>query len=377
MALSTPVLTDGVVTLRTHTPHDVDDMIAMGTDPETVRWTTVPTPYERSHALDWVELSAGERPRDATAHRWAIEAADGSTPRFAGNIDLRLDGAPDLGYALAPWARGRGLMQRAVRLVTAWAFDALGLPVVHWSAHAGNFASWRVAHACGFTYQGAVPLSQPQRGTLHDGWFATLRPDDDTSIPRTTWWPVPVLENERVRLRPFTDADVPRIVEACSDERTRRWLTLIPHPYTEESARAFIRTNELEGSLGKKVSWAVVDPADDLLLANVGIFRLDGPFNPTGAEIGYWAHPQARGRGVVSTAVQLVLDHAFTPVEKAGLGRSRVVVGASWTNTASRRVAEANGFTLYAHTRMEGLIGLGDDMELDDGAWYELLAVDH
>ena len=45
-------------------------------------------------------------------------------------------------------------MTRAVRLAVRWAFAEAGLPVVHWQARAGNLASWRVAHACGFAFHG-------------------------------------------------------------------------------------------------------------------------------------------------------------------------------------------------------------------------------
>lgn len=44
--------------------------------------------------------------------------------------------------------------------------------------------------------------------------------------PRTTWWPVPELVGERVRLRPHTDADLPRIAEACGDPRSRHRLQI-------------------------------------------------------------------------------------------------------------------------------------------------------
>lgn len=373
MPIPTPVLTDGVVTLRVHRPDDIDEMIAMGNDAATTRWTTAPVPYERSHAEEWVELSTAERSAAAATYRWAIEADDNGTPRFAGNIDLRFESAPDIGYALAPWARGNGYMQRAVRLVTQWAFETLDLGVVQWSAHVDNWASWRVAHACGFTFHGTIPLSHPQRGALRDGWFASLRPGDDPTTPRTKWLTAAILSNDKVRLRPLADTDVPRIIEACSDERTRRWLRTIPHPYTEEAAGAFVRSVRLDMSLGQRVGWAVTSRDDDRLLGNIAIFRLDNQFSPNTGEIGYWAHPDARGRGAISAAVELVVEHGFTPVEKGGLGRRRIQIGASWANTASRHVAERNGFTLVGRTRKEGLIGDGDDAILDDGAWYDLL----
>jgi ribosomal-protein-alanine N-acetyltransferase len=372
----TPVLTDGVVTLRPHTSADLGDLVAMGADPETVRWTTVPVPYEGHHAEDRVLEKAPAGWNDGTTFGWAIEAADdGGEPRFAGNVDIRTGPPPDLGFAAAPWARGRGLVTRAVRLATRWAFDTAGLPVVHWSSIAGHVASWRVAHACGFTFHGELPLTQPQRGLLHDGWYASLRPADEQS-PRTTWWPVPVRHGERVRLRPHAQADIPRIVEACSDETSRYWLATLADPYTEQSAREFVRSRRLGESLGQSVTWAVADPDDDRLLANVAVFGLDDAFNPTGGEIGYWAHPDARGRGIVSEAVDLVVAHAFTPVPAGGLGRHRLQIGAAWSNTASRHVAERAGFTLAARYRQDGVIGYGENRRLDDGAWYELLADD-
>jgi RimJ/RimL family protein N-acetyltransferase len=184
---------------------------------------------------------------------------------------------------------------------------------------------------------------------------------------------VPELVGERVRLRAHTDADIPRIVEACSDPRTRHWLPTLPHPYTEEAARDYVLGCRLAESLGQKVTWAVADPLDDRLLANVSVFRLDDPFNPTGGEVGYWAHPDARGRGVVGEAVDLVVAHAFTPREDGGLGRHRLQISASHENAASRHVAERAGFTLVGATHQDAVVGTGGDYTLDDGVWYELL----
>lgn len=364
-------LTDGVVTLRAPRADDVDDMLAMAADPDSTRWTTLPQPYGRGDAEGRITSVAASW-RDGTAYRWAIETGG----RFAGSLDIhgivRGGGdVPEIGYVLAPWARGHGTMSRAVRLATRWAFDE-GQPVVHWWAHAGHLASWRVAHACGFTFHGERPLSIRYRGGLRDGWFASLQPGDDPH-PRTTWWPVPVLTGTTVRLRPHTDPDLPRIVEACSDPRSQHWLVGLPRAYTETDARTFVRGRRLAESLGAGVAWAVADRTDDRLLAGVGIFDLAGRINPTAGEIGYWAHPDARGRGVVSEAVRLVVDHAFRPVGDGGLGRSRLRIGTAWTNSASRQVAERAGFTLVGRPRGEGVLG---DGTVVDGADYELLASD-
>jgi RimJ/RimL family protein N-acetyltransferase len=178
---------------------------------------------------------------------------------------------------------------------------------------------------------------------------------------------------ERVRLRPHTEADLPRIVEACTDPRSRHWLPTLPHPYTEDTARQFVLGCRLAESLGQKVTWAVADRDDDRLLANVAVFQLNDEMNPTGGEIGYWAHPDARGRSVVGEAVDLVVAHAFTPVDAGGLGRHRLQIGASQDNAASRHVAERAGFTLVGEVHQDAVVGVGADRTLDDGVWYELL----
>lgn len=359
-----PELTDGVVTLRAPRRADVADMIRTAADPESTRWTTIPQAYDAADAQERVASVAASW-RDGTAYRWAIETGG----RFAGSLDIHHRPVPEIGYVLAPWARGRGTMARAVRLATGWAFDR-GLPVVHWWAHAGHLASWRVAHACGFTFHGERPLSIPYRGGLRDGWFASLRPGDDPR-PRTTWWPVPVLEGALVRLRAHTGADVPRIVEACSDPRTRHRATGLPDPCGGRTAREFVRDLRLAESLGTAVTWAVADRDDDRLLADVGVSDLAGSIDPTGGEIGYRAHPDVRGRDVLTEAVQLVVDHALRPVADGGLGRTRLRTGVAWTDPAARAVAERAGFGLVGRRRRDGVRG---DGTVDDVADYELVA---
>ncbi len=368
-----PVLSDGVVTLREHLPADVDAVTQMCRDPEFARWTTVPVPYERGMAEQFIGEVVPGAWRDQTSFCWAIEAADDEArARFAGNLDVRTRPRPDIGYGLHPWARGRGVMARAVRLATRWAFDIAGLPVMHWECHAGNLDSWRVAWACGFSFEGTASAYSPQRGELRDAWLGILRAGDEQR-PQTRWLETPTLEGERVRLRPYTDVDLPRMVEACRDPRTRHWLPTLPDPYTLESARAFVGRCRLDASLGKRVGWAVADRDSDLFVADIGIFDLSREMCPGSGEIGYLTHPSARGRGVMTEAVRLAREHAFAPAEEGGLGCHRLQLGASWGNAASRHVAERAGFRQAGHFRLDGRLG---DGTYQDGAWYDLLADD-
>ena len=368
-----PVLSDGVVTLREHRPGDVDAVTQMCRDPDFARWTTVPVPYDRSMAAEFVGEVVPSAWREQTSFCWAIEATDDAgRSRFAGNLDVRTRPRPDIGYGLHPWARGRGVMSRAVRLATRWAFDVVGMPVMHWECHAGNLDSWRVAWACGFSFEGTASAYSPQRGELRDAWLGILRAGDEQHSTMR-WLETPVLEGPGVRLRGYTDADLPRMIEACGDPRTRHWLPSMPDPYTPESARDYVARCRLDASLGKRVTWAVADRGTDEFLADVGIFDLARPRCPGSGEIGYVAHPSARGRGVVTEAVRLVLGHAFAPAAEGGLGCHRVQIGASWGNAASRHVAETVGFRLAGHFRLDGVLG---DGTYEDGAWYDALAGD-
>jgi RimJ/RimL family protein N-acetyltransferase len=172
--LSVPVLSDGVVTLRAHTPADLDAMFEMATDPEMVRWTSIPTPYSREMAEEFALSIIPTGWDDGDKYGWAIDAADGHGGwRYAGNVDVRGVPIADLGFALHPWARGRGLMVRAVRLATDWAFTHGAVEVVHWRSQPGNVASLRVAHRAGFTLHGLVPGILHERGRVLDAWTAS------------------------------------------------------------------------------------------------------------------------------------------------------------------------------------------------------------
>ena len=142
-------LVDGDLTLLpwrdvTSIPGVRDDLVAASNDPEMVRWTTVPHPYTAAHADEF--LSAPTPGID----RWAY-VVDG---RYCGSIELRPGGV--LGYNTAPWARGRGLTSRAVRLVTERALD-LGLRRLEIHVAEGNAASRSVAQKAGYTYDGRLP----------------------------------------------------------------------------------------------------------------------------------------------------------------------------------------------------------------------------
>jgi RimJ/RimL family protein N-acetyltransferase len=152
-------------------------------------------------------------------------------------------------------------------------------------------------------------------------------------------------------------------VETCSDERTHHWLAGMPSPYTLADAHAYLAGRREEAVQGKGLYWCVADPESDLCLGSVALMNLrDAPGNA--GEVGYWTHPEARGRGVMSEAVRLVVRHAFITHEYGGLGRKRLQLNVADDNLASQHIALANGFVQVGRDRQAEKVGDGTFADL-------------
>lgn len=184
-ALEIPVLTGPGVSLRPHTMDDLGPVLERCIDPETVRWTTVPTPYSKEMAKEYLAEMIEPSPDRVS---WAIEK-DGA---YAGTIDLRSGGGEgkhasgDVGYVTHPRTRGRGAMTGAVALALDHAFGSLGWELLVWQANVGNVASYKPMWRNGFPLPLAVPALLNHRGVMRDGWHSVLEPGM-ARVPAQTW----------------------------------------------------------------------------------------------------------------------------------------------------------------------------------------------
>ncbi|NYF99136.1 GNAT family N-acetyltransferase [Janibacter cremeus] len=344
-----PVLTDGPVRLRAMSEEDLPALVEQSNDPDTVEWTSVPQPYDLGSAREFLAAHAsGWSDPDGTLH-WAIELLprDGAPGYpFAGIIDLRPRAkgeAWQTGFVLHPAARGRGAMSGALRLAARWAFDH-GAPSLYWWAARGNFASWRVAHACGFTHHGTLPSRVHHRDLgSSDAWVASLLPDQ-AMMPRRAWVEPTLIEAEGLRLRPIRDDD--RAVAEPHDHPAHHMPAHgIPSPQTFQDW--LLRRRE-GMSLGRSVNWCIADATSDDPLGEVLVFVRDGSLVEGGtAELGYALRPSARGRGVAGRAARLATEHALRPVAEGGLGLRRLVAETAADNEASNAVLAGVGFTVW------------------------------
>lgn len=357
-----PTLTDGDVTLRAHHADDASAVVEQCTDPLSLKWTTVPLGYTLENAQSFIGEMMPKGWETGSELGFAIETThpDGQR-RFSGTVSLRDEGSrrAELAFGAHPAIRGRGVMTTAVRLLLDWGFASRDLETVLWWANRGNVASRRVAWKAGFTFGGTVRRWLDHRGEYPDAWVASLHRDDSRE-PKTQWLRSPTMRGEQVAVRALTEADVPRIVEGCSDLRTQHFLSFLPRPYGAGDAREYLVHNLEQSSMGTGVGWAIADRHSDDLLGVVGLPRL----GRQQAEVGYWAHPDARGRGVMSESVGLVVDHAFESDDRGGLGLNRLFLKAAATNPASQRVALVNGFTECGRERSSERLGDGSLVDI-------------
>jgi RimJ/RimL family protein N-acetyltransferase len=171
---------------------------------------------------------------------------------------------------------------------------------------------------------------------------------------------VPVIETERLVLRPPRHGDAKAMAALANDRRVAENLARLPHPYAVEDALAFIGTV----NCGAEVAFALLH--GETLIGLCGLDPRD-----EGVEIGYWLGAPYWGRGFATEAVRALIDYAFGELEHDVL-----VAGARVSNPASRRVLEKCGFqwTGVRLTRIRAINSAApaDRFRLDRRLWASL-----
>lgn len=369
---SVPILIDPDrrVVLRPHRSDDLARVVEMCVDPEFVRWTTTPDPYTTADGQAFLSRFVPAQVDGGRAMLWAMEAVDetpaagGGPGRFCGTLEIRIQssGRGEIAFGLHPDARGLGLLRRAGRLAVDWAFDVLGLRAIEWRARVGHWASRHAAAALGFRFEGVRRAALDQRGTLVDCWTATVLPADPRSpltAPRQ-----PMLRGHGVVLRAFRTDDASRIVEACIDSTSRQWLGNLPRDYDAGDARAFIEGCREGAATFDQWTWCMTTPDDDRCLGAITLFHLQ---DPGAGELGYWAHPDARGLGLTSAAARTVAS--WTLGELAGHSgqgfHHGLLIRVAAGNNASAAVARRTGAELTGRLPRAERLG--------NGTWADLL----
>ena len=147
------------------------------------------------------------------------------------------------------------------------------------------------------------------------------------------------IETDRLLLRPWRDADAPRLVKLANHPEIAHMLASMPHPYSLSDAEDFLeRLRNLPASAAQFAT--TLKGAGDELIGGIGYGltrRQDKPSDEI--DFGYWLGIDYWGKGYASEAAHAVVRHAF---EVNSI--DRIDTDYLATNPASGRILERVGF---------------------------------
>jgi RimJ/RimL family protein N-acetyltransferase len=178
LPLPDPELADDAIRLRPPTAADVGAIAAACQDPDIQHFTFVPVPYAEEDARAWVAAAPAVRGAGTALNLLAVDRADDTVLGAVGLLRPDRDArSVEIGYWVAPDARGRGVATRAVRLLAPWALDTLRLARVALDVDVPNAASRAVARRAGFTPEDAPPAPFETKGRTWMLVSYSLRPE--------------------------------------------------------------------------------------------------------------------------------------------------------------------------------------------------------
>lgn len=173
-----PLLGDDEVLLRPFEEADVGALAAICRDPEIARWTAVPEPYGEEDARAYFARAAQDRREGRELSHALVHPADGTLLGSMGLMVNSEHATGEVGYYLAPEARGRGVATRALRLLSRWGIEELGLARIEVLAHPDNVGSQQVALRAGFQREGLLRSYRDRKGERDDLVMFSLLPHE-------------------------------------------------------------------------------------------------------------------------------------------------------------------------------------------------------
>lgn len=175
MSLPAPTLSTARLRLRPFADSDADDLFALHSNADVLRYWDSPPWRDRGRAARFL-AACREMADEGTGARLAVDrASDGA---FLGwctlsrwNPDYR---SASLGYCYGQAAWGQGYATEAARELLRWAFETLDLNRVQAETDTRNLASARVLEKLGFLREGTLREDCVVNGEVSDSWVYGL-----------------------------------------------------------------------------------------------------------------------------------------------------------------------------------------------------------
>lgn len=153
--------------------------------------------------------------------------------------------------------------------------------------------------------------------------------------------PFPYLESNRLSFRPVDGNDVDAVLQLRGNPETMKF---IPRPLvqTQEEALEHIAMIQAKIESNEGINWAITLKGSPKLIGVIGHYRIKPEHYRS--EIGYMLLPEFHGKGIITEAIDCVLDYGFNVMQ---LHSVEAIIDPN--NAASECVLLKNGFVKEAH----------------------------
>jgi len=150
--------------------------------------------------------------------------------------------------------------------------------------------------------------------------------------PAAAGAPGVVIETSRLRMRSLRDDDLADLVALAGNWQVARWLSTMPHPYTEADGREWIARVQQDHATGHPRRFAIALKETGRLIGGAG---LDGSTGDESKEpaLGYWLGEPYWRNGYAREAVAAVIDYGLRT-----LGMATIRAYTDPSNLASQKI---------------------------------------
>lgn len=155
------------------------------------------------------------------------------------------------------------------------------------------------------------------------------------------FFPFPVLKTNRLVLRQITPSDVDCVFKLRSNPETMKFVPRTIATTTEEAFNHIKAiTKKIDNNEG--INWAITLCNSPEMIGIIGHYLIQK--ENYRSEIGYMLLPEFSNQGIITEAIELVLDYGFSQLQ---LHSVEAIIDPK--NAASEKVLIKNGFVKEAH----------------------------
>lgn len=170
----------------------------------------------------------------------------------------------------------------------------------------------------------------------------------------------PIIETERLILKPFIIDDAEGVQELAGNYNVAKPTTNIPHPYKDGMAEEWIMTHSPAWEEKSSITYAIFSKISNSLIGAIGLVGVKG----TKGGMGYWIGEPYWNQGYCTEAAKAFLDFCFNTMKLKIVEAEHLV-----SNPASGKVMEKAGMVYRESKYIEDRDGMKAEINI-----YEKLA---